>query len=335
MFLMTLIMGTIITISSQSWMGTWMGLEINLLSFIPLINSKNNPLSSESSIKYFLVQSMASSIFLFSIIMIMIKSKTTNELLFYNKSMMIFMNSTLLMKLGAAPFHFWFPEIIEGLSWMNSLILMTWQKIAPFMVISYIIKFNSFITMIIITCSLIGSIGGLNQISLRKILVYSSINHIGWMLSTFLINEITWIMYFMIYCMISLSIIIILNQYKIFFIKQIFSMNNNNNMNKFFMFMSLLSLGGLPPFLGFFPKWMIIQTLSNYNYLLLLFMMTMTLITLFFYMRLCYSSMMILNNENNFLMMMNKNNKNNLMTNMMLFISINGLIMYPIFMNFY
>nr|QRV62489.1 NADH dehydrogenase subunit 2 [Hydroporus melanarius] len=335
MFISMLFMGTIITISSYSWLGIWMGLEMNLLSFIPLINMKNNQLSSESSIKYFLIQALASSILLFTIIMLISKSKMINEMFFFNKTLMMIMNSAILLKLGAAPFHFWFPEIIEGLNWMNSLILMTWQKIAPMMILSYTMKLNYFIYMIIIMSTFIGSIGGLNQISLRKILAYSSINHIGWMLASFIMNEVIWIIYFMIYSFISFSIVFMLNKFNIFMLNQLFMMMNNFYIIKYFMLMNLLSLGGLPPFLGFLPKWIIIQNLSLNNFLLITFMIMMTLITLFFYLRISYSSLMINNNELNFLMIMNKNNYNNLLINLLSFITINGMILYTIFINFY
>nr|YP_010166660.1 NADH dehydrogenase subunit 2 [Lioporeus pilatei]QRV62751.1 NADH dehydrogenase subunit 2 [Lioporeus pilatei] len=335
LFMSTLMLGTFISISSFSWLGTWMGLEINLLSFIPLISYKNNSYSSESSIKYFLIQAMASSMFLFSIILMMFKSKMINDLFFMDNIMLMIMNSTILLKMGAAPFHFWFPEIMEGLSWMNSLLLMTWQKIAPMIILSYMIKSNMYIPMIIMMSSFIGSIGGLNQISLRKILAYSSINHIGWMLSSFLINETLWLMYFLIYSFINLSIILTFNKLNIFLLKNLFSSMNNNYMMKFFTFMNLLSLGGLPPFLGFLPKWLIIQNLSFKFFFLNLFMIMMTLITLFFYIRISYSSIMISNNELNSNPTIYKFNPNFMLINLMSFISISGLIMYSIFLNLY
>nr|QRV62906.1 NADH dehydrogenase subunit 2 [Necterosoma penicillatum] len=334
-FMTTLFMGTMISISSLSWLGIWMGLEINLLSFIPLISMKNNPMSSESSIKYFLVQALASSILLFSIIMMMSKTLMIPESIMLNKMIIMTMNSTILLKLGAAPFHFWFPEIIEGLNWTNSLILMTWQKIAPMMIISYLMKSTLFMSTIIILSTFIGSIGGLNQISLRKILTFSSINHIGWMLSAMMINEYMWMTYFLTYSLMSISVIMILKKFNMFLLNQMFLLMNKNYKTKFFLMLNLLSLGGLPPFLGFLPKWMIIQNLSNKNFMLTLFIIMMSLITLFFYLRIMYSSMMIYNNQLNYNKLINKNNKNNNIINMLTFISINGLIMYTIIINFY
>nr|ANJ70628.1 NADH dehydrogenase subunit 2 [Pterostichus madidus] len=335
MFILTLMMGTMISISSYTWLGTWMGLEINLLSFIPLLKEKNNPYSTESSIKYFLVQALASTMFLFSILMIMMMKNTINNILNIDMLLMMMINSSLLLKMGAAPFHFWFPEIIEGMNWINSLILMTWQKIAPMMLLSYTIKFSNYIIIIIIITTLVGSINGLNQTSLRKIMAYSSINHLGWMLSSFLNSEMIWLLYFFFYSFISLTLILMLNSFKIFYLKQMYTFMNKNILIKFSLMMNLLSLGGLPPFLGFLPKWMIIQYLSNNYMYLLLFMIMMTLITLFFYLRIAYTSLILSHNELNFNILMNLHMKMNISMLFLSFISINGLILCTILFNFY
>nr|UPX88610.1 NADH dehydrogenase subunit 2 [Pterostichus melanarius] len=332
-FILTLMMGTMISVSSYTWLGTWMGLEINLLSFIPLLKSNNNPYATESSIKYFLVQALASTIFLFSILMIMLTSNLISDILNINMYLMMMINSSLLLKMGAAPFHFWFPEIIEGMNWMNSLILMTWQKIAPMMLLSYTIKFSNYIIFIIILSTLIGSIGGLNQTSLRKIMAYSSINHLGWMLSSFLNSNIIWLIYFILYSFISLTLILILNTFKIFYLQQMYMFMNNNPLIKFSLLLNLLSLGGLPPFLGFLPKWLIIQYLSNNYMYLMFFMIMMTLITLFFYIRISYTSLILMHNELNFNIL--KNTNKNYMMLFLSFISINGLFLCTILFNFY
>nr|ARH54585.1 NADH dehydrogenase subunit 2 [Pogonus iridipennis] len=335
MFMMTLFMGTMISVSSYTWLGTWMGLEINLLSFIPLLKEKNNPYSSESSIKYFLIQAIASTIFLIAILMIMMMNNMISETLNINVFLMLMINSSLMLKMGAAPFHFWFPEIIEGMSWTNTLILMTWQKIAPMMLLSYTIKISNYIIFIIVLSTIIGSIGGLNQTSLRKIMAYSSINHLGWMLSSFLINDMLWMIYFMLYSFTSLTFIYMMNKFKIYHLKQMYSFMNKNLIIKFMLMMNLLSLGGLPPFLGFLPKWMIIQYLSyNYMYLTLIMIM-MTLITLFFYLRIAYTSLILSHNELNFNILMNNYVKFDLFMILMSFISINGLILCTLLFNIY
>nr|YP_009243280.1 NADH dehydrogenase subunit 2 [Gasterophilus intestinalis]AMR35660.1 NADH dehydrogenase subunit 2 [Gasterophilus intestinalis]AMR35673.1 NADH dehydrogenase subunit 2 [Gasterophilus intestinalis]QCG71515.1 NADH dehydrogenase subunit 2 [Gasterophilus intestinalis] len=295
MFFSMLVLGTLITISANSWLSAWMGLEINLLSFIPLM-SDNKLMSTEASLKYFLTQAMASAVLLFALTSLFM-SFMNNSFSFLK--MIIFFS--LLMKSGSAPFHFWYPMVMEGLSWMNALILMTWQKIAPLMLISYVILKPLFI-MTIILSSLVGALGGLNQTSLRKLMAYSSINHLGWMLVAIYSSNFLWVNYFLFYAFLSFTLILMFNEFKISHINQLFSSFFNSKIMKFIVFLNLLSLGGLPPFLGFFPKWMIIQSLSaNMQIFLLTFMVMMTLITLYFYLRLCYTAFMLNYSENNWL----------------------------------
>nr|YP_009937127.1 NADH dehydrogenase subunit 2 [Subclytia rotundiventris]QNT26363.1 NADH dehydrogenase subunit 2 [Subclytia rotundiventris] len=297
LFLIILMMGSFISISANSWLGAWMGLEINLLAFIPLM-SDNSLMSTESSLKYFLTQALASAVFLFAVMMYILNY---NNKVNFNNIMEMIIFSSLLLKMGAAPFHFWFPNVMEGLSWSNSLILMTWQKIAPLMLISYIIV-NPLMLISIIISSLIGALGGLNQTSLRKLMAYSSINHLSWMLAAMYNSNMMWMIYFMFYTFLTFSMIFMFNMFKTSHINQLFSLLFNSKILKYFLFLNLLSLGGLPPFLGFLPKWFIIQSLSiNNQFFLLMFMILMTLITLYFYMRLCYSAFMLNYFENNWM----------------------------------
>ncbi|YP_009255440.1 NADH dehydrogenase subunit 2 (mitochondrion) [Anopheles bellator] len=325
-FFFTLIFGTFMTISSNSWLGAWMGLEINLLSFIPLMNdNKKNLLTSESSLKYFLIQAFASSILLFAIIMLMFFYN--NNFYLINKINEILILSTLLLKSGAAPFHFWFPEVMEGLSWINGLILMTWQKLAPMMLISYNYMYTFFMMSIILSM-LIGSLMGLNQTSLRKLMAFSSINHLGWMLLAMMNNELIWLSYFFFYSFLSFSIIILFNNFKLFYFNQIFNISMMNPIIKLLIFLNFLSLGGLPPFLGFLPKWLVIQNLINMNQLFMLVISTcLTLITLYFYLRLSYSIFMLNFQKNSWLLKNTYNLKISSFSLILNFISIGGLLM--------
>nr|UJH19397.1 NADH dehydrogenase subunit 2 [Bactrocera neohumeralis]UJH19436.1 NADH dehydrogenase subunit 2 [Bactrocera tryoni]UJH19449.1 NADH dehydrogenase subunit 2 [Bactrocera tryoni] len=305
MFFFILMTGTLITVSSNSWLGAWMGLEINLLSFIPLMNS-NNLTSTEASLKYFLTQAMASAVLLFAIMLMYLNNyPITQDNSSYSNLIII---SSLLLKSGAAPFHFWFPNVMEGLSWMNALTLMTWQKIAPLMLISYTTQ-NTFIFVAIIASTITGSLGGLNQTSLRKLMAFSSINHLGWMLAAMQANESMWCIYFSFYTFLSFSLTFMFNNFKMFHINQLFNSFFNSKILKFILFLNLLSLGGLPPFIGFLPKWLVIQLLVlKSQYMLMTIMTVMTLITLFFYLRLCFAAFMLNYYENNWTINMVINN---------------------------
>lgn len=324
LFFITLILGTLITVSSNSWLRAWIGLEINLLSFIPLIIDNKNLISSEAAIKYFLVQVITSSILLI-IIIYYILSININIIMYNNISNLLII-STLILKIGIAPFHFWFPIIIEGINWSNSLILLTWQKIAPLILLSYIILENIIIPIIIISI-IISSIGGINQTSLRKIIAFSSINHLSWMTASIILSKTIWINYLLFYFFLSLTLIIFFYYNKLYYITQLYSIFNYSNEIKLILFLNFLSLGGLPPFLGFFSKWIVIELLSNNQLLLISLIVIITLLTLYFYIRLCYSSFILNYYEtkwNNFFII----NNFHYLYLFISFFSIFGLILY-------
>nr|APX39875.1 NADH dehydrogenase subunit 2 [Clytra espanoli] len=291
MFLATAMLSTLITISSHSWMGMWIGLEINLLSIIPLLSSSNNPNSAEAAIKYFIAQAMASNILLMSIILMITLGEQSPPTL---SSLWIIMQSALFIKMGAAPFHAWFPEVMSGLSWMNCLLMLTWQKIAPMVILMNTIKQSIFTTAIIVISALIGTVLGLNQTSLRKIMAYSSINHIGWMVAAMMSAQFLWIAYFSIYSLISINILVVLNFYKINTIGQIAEILSNSKFTSLMYSLNFFSLGGLPPFLGFLPKWLTIQYLAQENNIALaIFLSVITLVAMFFYLRIGFTSVMM------------------------------------------
>nr|QUL60422.1 NADH dehydrogenase subunit 2 [Spilosoma lubricipeda] len=324
-FFFILINSTLIAISSNSWFGCWIGLEINLLSFIPLISNSNNLLATEASLKYFLTQSIASINFLFSILLKMILLKNFEMIFFLS----IMINSSMLMKMGSTPFHFWFPNIVEGLSWMNNLILMTWQKITPMIILSYYFNKN-FILFIIIMNVIIGALGGLNQTSLRKLMAFSSINNLGWMLSAIMNAENLWLFYLLMYTFMITIMFFFFFIMNMFYINQLF-MNNLTPLIKINLLINFLSLGGLPPFIGFFPKWIIINFLiMNQMYFLTFIMIMTSLIVLFFYIRIIYSIFMFNYLKIKWLKIFIKNN-NFLMINIFSFFSFSGMIISTLF----
>nr|YP_010222576.1 NADH dehydrogenase subunit 2 [Macroscytus subaeneus]UCC46026.1 NADH dehydrogenase subunit 2 [Macroscytus subaeneus] len=302
LFILTMIMGTMITVSSNNWMSMWMGLELNMMSFIPLIKNENK-MSSEASMIYFLTQSVSSMLLLFSVIGCA-----------GGKEMQLFISLgcvSLLIKLGSAPFHMWFPEIMSKMKWNSCILLMTWQKLAPLTMINNMSNNNKIMYIAVILSTMVGAIGGLNQTSLRKIMSYSSINHLGWMLS---INKIqnNWMIYWMIYSALTTTMCMMFNNFNMSFINQINSMKMSST-EKITCSISMLSMGGLPPFTGFLPKWMVIQILIYDNMYTLITVMVMTsLITLFYYMR-TMTSMMIMYSNTSLSSTMKSNNKLNFM----------------------
>nr|AMP43794.1 NADH dehydrogenase subunit 2 [Satanas sp. KW-2016] len=324
MFMSIMMSGTMLSVSSTSWMSAWMGLEINLLAFIPLMTASSNLMSAEAALKYFLTQALASSVLLMAIIISSTKysmSETSTE--------GMLMMSALLLKLGAAPFHWWFPNVMEGLTWNNSMMLMTWQSVAPLMLSSTLTKValcEHLMTASIIMSVTAGSLGGLNQTSLRKIMAYSSITHISWMMTAMMSSEPLWSLYFTVYTVLTVGIVMIMKTTGMAQLNQLFSHKFSSSTLKFTVMMSFLSLGGLPPFLGFLPKLMVIQNLVNNNQMFTMTILTiMSLITLFFYLRMAHSAFMLNYHETTWNQKQESNNKKLTVLMILSFISNSGL----------
>nr|WRO45077.1 NADH dehydrogenase subunit 2 [Themus hedini] len=300
LFFNLLMLSTLISISASSWLGMWMGLEMNLLAIIPLMYTKNSITSSEASVKYFIVQTIASSIIIINIIMIMINYNIPSNINIQNFNF-IMMNSAFLIKIGMAPFHFWFPEIIHGLSWFNSLIILTWQKIAPMVLFMFNSTNSTFLVFIIITSAILSSVSSLNLINLKKIIAFSSINHMSWMMSMMIFSKTVWMLYFSIYAFSTIILISFLNKMKILFINQLSFFNNQKEMIMFFM-LSFVSFMGLPPTIGFISKWLTIQVLIWEKWLFLtVILMILTTFMIFIYFQLMMYSILFNSSKNNFM----------------------------------
>nr|AFA45754.1 NADH dehydrogenase subunit 2 [Cercopithecus ascanius katangae] len=288
----TMITGTLTTLLSSHWFLAWAGLEMNMLAFIPILIKKTNLRSTEAATKYFLMQSTASMILMMAIIFNNLLSghwTMTNNI---NQFPSLMMTTALAMKLGMAPFHFWIPEVTQGTPLIPGLLLLTWQKLAPISIMYQIHpSINTHVLLTLSTLSIItGSWGGLNQTQLRKIMGYSSITHMGWMMMTLTYNPTITTLYLTTYITLTTTMFLILNLNS-----STTTLTLSLTWNKSTQLMpltasTLMSLGGLPPLTGFLPKWITIQELTmNNNFIIPSIMVAMTLLNLYFYMRLIYT----------------------------------------------
>nr|QEJ81979.1 NADH dehydrogenase subunit 2 [Tubuca paradussumieri] len=288
-FFFFLIMGVLISISSPSWFGVWIGLELNLMSFIPLISLKMNSYFSEAALKYFLIQAMGSALLISSSFLFL-------SLSFISLFLILF---SLLLKMGSAPFHFWFPQVMEGILWPQVFLLSTIQKLAPLTLISYLMISETLSKLVIFTAiasAIIGALGGLNLMFLRKIIAFSSINHLSWMLIAISMSDNFWLFYFLIYSLILLSITSMFFKLQTYTLSSLIKSDSNNFFFSLIISLNFLSLSGLPPFTGFVPKWMLIQIMLNKSlFLPTFFLLLSALITLYFYLRIIIPFILILN----------------------------------------
>nr|QYC35481.1 NADH dehydrogenase subunit 2 [Cyphonocerus sanguineus klapperichi] len=331
-FISMIFISTMISISSYTWMTMWMGLEMNLLSIIPLMQEDKNIMASESSIKYFMTQAIASTVIMMSIIMMIWKINFSVSMI-PDSSLLLMMNSSLLLKMGMAPFHFWFPEVLEGLNWINCMLIMTWQKLAPMVLIMYNMKFSFFMTIIISFSMVISGIMAINQVSLRKIMAYSSINHMGWMIASMIIMKSIWMIYFLVYSILTINISMFMEKNKIFFLSQLFMNLNSSPLTKMFFMINFLSMSGLPPLLGFLPKWLTIQALVLNEFLALpLIMIVFTLIMIYVYIQIAMSSFILKINEKNWTLI-EKQKISNMSLGIFNFLMVTSLIMVTMMFN--
>nr|ABG57107.1 NADH dehydrogenase subunit 2 [Bassariscus astutus] len=289
----TIISGTMMVLMSSHWLMVWIGFEMNMLAIIPILMKNFNPRAMEASTKYFLTQATASMILMMSITVNLLLTGQWTVLNNNNQITSNMMTIALSMKLGMSPFHFWVPEVTQGVSLSSGMILLTWQKIAPLSILYQIapsINPDLLMTMAILSI-LIGGWGGLNQTQLRKILAYSSITHMGWMAAVTVYNPTLMMLNLTIYIMITLGTFMLFMANS-----STTTLSLSHTWNKFPLITSLIlalmmSLGGLPPLSGFIPKWLIIQELTKNNMIIMPTLMAMmALLNLFFYMRLAYAT---------------------------------------------
>nr|APQ47188.1 NADH dehydrogenase subunit 2 [Anolis soinii] len=289
--------GTIITMTSYHWLLAWIGLEINTLAIIPIISMQHHPRATEAATKYFLTQAAASAMILFS--------STTNA--WYTGTWDITQISTnpshillmlaLAMKLGLAPTHFWLPEVLQGTTMTTALIITTWQKLAPLSLI-YVTMNNlptTILLMLGLLSSAVGGWGGLNQTQTRKIMAYSSIAHLGWMMTVASFMKNILVMSLLLYLVMTTTMFYSLILSKSKTIQNTATSWTASPALTIIMMMTLLSLAGLPPLTGFLPKWLILEELTTQNLIPLAVMMTLlSLLSLFFYLRLVYTTTLTL-----------------------------------------
>nr|YP_008993091.1 NADH dehydrogenase subunit 2 [Cynoglossus puncticeps]AFB71274.1 NADH dehydrogenase subunit 2 [Cynoglossus puncticeps]WOV66944.1 NADH dehydrogenase subunit 2 [Cynoglossus puncticeps] len=298
---MALLSGTLITLSSSNWLMAWMGLEINTMAIIPIIARKHHPRATEAAAKYFLIQAPAAATILFCAI---VNAWMTGQWEISQMSPNLI--STLILislafKMGMAPLHSWLPEVLQGLDIKTALVLSTWQKIAPFSIMIQLYSTQSLTLIIIgILSILIGGWGGLNQTQTRKILAYSSITHMGWMMMILQFAPNLTILTFLVYIVMTSSMFMVLFQNDALSVNKLPILSTHTPIISAFVPLILLSLGGLPPLTGFMPKWLIIQELSQLGLFGLATITALSgLFSLYFYLRLSYVSSMTISPSNN------------------------------------
>nr|QHR76856.1 NADH dehydrogenase subunit 2 [Oriturus superciliosus]QHR76857.1 NADH dehydrogenase subunit 2 [Oriturus superciliosus] len=290
-FIISLLLGTTITVSSNHWIMAWMGLEINTLAILPLISKSHHPRAVEAATKYFLTQATASALVLFSSITNAWYTGQWDITQLTHPMSCLILTSAIAMKLGLAPFHFWFPEVLQGSPITTGLLLSTIMKLPPIALL-YMTSPSlnpTLLTTLAILSVALGGWMGLNQTQIRKILAFSSISHLGWMAVIIVYNPKLTLLSFYLYAMMTAAIFLTLNTIKVLKLSTLMTTWTKIPSLNAMLLLTLLSLAGLPPLTGFLPKWLIIQELTKQDMVPVATLISLlSLLSLFFYLRLAY-----------------------------------------------
>nr|ABF29457.1 NADH dehydrogenase subunit II [Myadestes melanops] len=287
----SLLLGSTITISSNHWVTAWTGLEINTLAVLPLISKSHHPRAIEAATKYFLTQAAASALILFSSMTNAWQTGQWDITQLTCPTSCLILTTAIAMKLGLVPFHFWFPEVLQGCSLTTGLLLSTALKFPPitlFFMTSQSLNPTPLITMAILSAAL-GGWMGLNQTQTRKILAFSSISHLGWMTIILVYSPKLALLNFYLYALMTAAVFLALDSINALKLSTLMTAWVKSPALSAMLMLTLLSLAGLPPLTGFLPKWLIIQELTKQEMApAATIMALLSLLSLFFYLRLAY-----------------------------------------------
>nr|YP_010192455.1 NADH dehydrogenase subunit 2 [Oxyloma wujiaquensis]QZO77377.1 NADH dehydrogenase subunit 2 [Oxyloma wujiaquensis] len=268
--LLMMIFLPMLSLTSSDWFLSWFYMEMMLMFFYSLFFELNRDiLSNFSSMKYFIIQSLASMLLL-----------VTGLGIFFHTNMIllkIFFFMSLLMKLGIYPFHFWVIPILKNLNLLMTFLLLYLMKIIPLSFMNLILyefyQEDLMLLMVIflsIMTMFMGSLMGNNFLNFNSMLGSSSINHSGWFLLS-MVGGLLW-HYFVIYGLIFLFLLV-----------SIFSSNGLT------IFSSLIGLSGLPPFAIFFAKLKVLSLLIINEYLfLILVIIILSVFSLMYYLKFSF-----------------------------------------------
>nr|AAN15909.1 NADH dehydrogenase subunit 2 [Tympanocryptis intima] len=284
-------LGTLVTASANHWLTAWLGLELNMISILPVIAKQKHPRSTEAATKYFLTQATASALMLFSSTLNAWQTGSWDITQLNNKLSCILMITALTMKMGAAPTHFWLPEVMQGTTLATALLITTWQKVAPITLL-YMISNHTEPTITLsigLLSILVGGWGGFNQTQLRKMMAYSSIAHLGWTMTAISIMPNIALMNIIIYMIMSAPLFTLLMSTTSKTLQTLTTTWTHAPTTTIVLMLLLLSMAGLPPLTGFTPKLLILDNLVMHKLTLTAAIMALlSLLSLTFYLRTTY-----------------------------------------------
>ena len=309
------ILGMMVMISSNDLIVFYMGLELQSLALYVLASfNRDNLLSSEAGLKYFVLSALSSGLLLYGCSLIYGFSSSTNfneisiniSNIQYGLTFgIVFILVGLAFKISAVPFHMWAPDVYEGSPTSVTIFFAILPKIAALTVfirflyvpfINMIDQWQMIIIFLSIASMIFGAVAAIGQKNLKRLVAYSSIGHMGYALAglTTGTNEgiQSSIIYISIYLVMNLALfscLFMLRRNENYFerIEDLSGLSKNHPILSFSMLIILFSLAGIPPLAGFFAKFYIFMTVIEQSmYFLAIVGLLSTVIAAFYYLRI-------------------------------------------------
>ena len=290
------ILGMMVLISAHSLLTVYLGLELLSLSLYAMVAMhRKSTAASEAAMKYFVLGAIASGMLLYGMSMIYgvtgslelsaiaasVEANANNVLLVFG---LVFLIVGIAFKLGAVPFHMWVPDVYQGAPTCVTLFISSAPKLAAFaMAIRLLVDgLEPLVTdwqgMLIILSFLsmsIGNIVAISQTNIKRLLAYSTIAHMGYLLLGLLSGTTSGyassMFYVITYALMSMGAfgMVILLGRKDFEADELDHFKGLSDRSPWFAFIMLIlmfSMAGVPPFLGFWGKWFVLKELVDVGF---------------------------------------------------------------------
>ena len=309
------ILGMMVMVSSNDLIVFYIGLELQSLALYVLASfNRDNILSSESGLKYFVLSALSSGLLLYGCSLVYGFSSSTNfsQIAFnYDQSIqgitfgMVFILVGLAFKISAVPFHMWAPDVYQGSPTSVTLFFAILPKIAALTVfirflyspfLELIDQWQSIIIFLSIASMLFGAVAAIGQKNLKRLAAYSSISHMGYALAGLTTGTNqgiqSSILYISIYLVMNLALfscILMLKKNNKYYesIEDLSGLSRNHPLLAFSLLIVLFSLAGIPPLAGFFAKFYVFAAVIEQSMFFLAIVGLMaTVVAAFYYLRI-------------------------------------------------
>ena len=309
------ILGMMVMISSNDLIVFYLGLELQSLALYVLASfNRDNILSSESGLKYFVLSALSSGLLLYGCSLVYGFSGSTNFIEIANTSKnieygvifgLVFLIVGLAFKISAVPFHMWAPDVYQGSPTSVTLFFAALPKIAALTVfirflftpfINLIDQWQTIIVFISIASMIFGAIAAIGQSNLKRLIAYSSIGHMGYALAGLasgtnegIQSSVIYISIYLVMTLAFFSCLFMMRKKNVFYedIQDLSGLSTNHPILSISLLIILFSLAGIPPLAGFFAKFYIFMSVIEQSmYFLAIVGLLSTVLAAFYYLRL-------------------------------------------------